>query len=470
MKLRSADLYRRSRIDEVEAAIVTMEQNGFMLDVDFCNRTAANARTDEAVSLEALSQWLRDLGVQLEEEINWASPTQVAKLFHDTMGLPRSPVWKKGRVNLAAGETKLDETALEWIRNRSANNIRRGLDELVRLRRIRGAIKYLTKLPNYVGPDGLVHPVSGPASDDDSRAGTITWRLACKNPEVMQIPTNAQKDWYRIRRAFIAPIGHTLLVADEKALEVVILAHLLIRSFDDHQLADMVAPGAPDIHSYNARRVFGDFLGWERHGRPVREYPLECFQDPNYPQLCQLRQDIKVVWYGLMYGKSKYGFATSLRDAHDEPIGEEAAGKIIDAIFAAIPAVPRYINYIRDYVLRHHGIPGLGGAWCDLSELTKSGKEWAINKAVRIAQNYPCQEGGARVIGHAMVEITGDKELAAMGLKIERQVHDEFDFRIPLRSDISRAKDLISHHMTSYPLDACLQVSIGQGDNWDDAG
>lgn len=469
MRVKSHELYRRAQVDEVEQAIVQMEQNGFLLDVPFCNEAAKRAQDQEAVSLDVLSGWLRDLG-QGDVEVNWASPAQLTKLFHEVLGMPPSPVWKKGRVNLAAGDRKLDEAALDWIRHRVSPDLRRGLDELVRLRRIRGAIKYLTKLPGYVAPDGLVHSVSGPASDEDSRAGTITWRLAAKNPEVMQIPTDEKKDWFRVRRAFIAPPGHTLLVADEKALEVVILAHLLIRLFGDHQLAEMVAPGAPDIHSVNARLVFGTYLGWERHGRRVDFFPPEAFQDPAYPDLQRLRQDIKAVWYGLMYGKSAYGFATSLRNERDEAIGEAAAKAIVDALFLAVPGVPNYQRFVADYVSRHHGIPGLGGAWCDLRELTTTGDKWDLARAVRVAQNYPCQEGGARIIGRAMVDITRDPWLWEQGLRIERQVHDEFDFRIPLTSDIPRVKDRIRKHMTSYDLDSCLQVSIGQGQNWDEAG
>lgn len=463
----SKALYNGARVDEVEAAIVQMEQNGFRLDTKFCHDTAANAISDEHESLTKLFNWASQF-TALPEDFNWASPKQVTELFENTLQMPPSPVWKKGRVKLNQGERKLDEAALDWIRNRVSREYRPGIDELIRLRRIRGAIKYLTKLPTFVGPDGLVHPVSGPASDDDSRAGTITWRLACKNPEVMQIPTDQKKDWYRIRRAFIAPEGHTLIAADEKALEVVILAHLLICLFDDHQLADMVAPGAPDIHSVNARLVFGKYLGWTRHGRRVDEFPLECFKDENYPELCQLRQDIKAVWYGLMYGKTAYGFATSLRDAEDNPIGEEAAAAIVAALFEAVPGVPRYQNWIADYVLSHHGVPGLGGAWCDLSELTKSGDEWAVKRAIRIAQNYPMQEGGARIIGAAMADISTDPYLWEAGLRIERQVHDEFDMRIPLSAELSVVKEKINYHMTSYPLKSCLQVSMGTGSNWDE--
>lgn len=465
----SADLYAAARVDRVEQAIVQMEQNGFLLDTAYCHHQAALAVEDENATLQSLFDWAKALNVPLDPEFNWASPKQVLELFEGKLGLPPSPVWKKGRVNLAAGDRKLDEAALDWIRNRASVHQRRGIDELIRLRRIRGAIKYLTKLPGFVGSDGLIHPVSGPASDEDQRAGTITWRLACKNPEVMQIPTDKKKDPYRIRKAFIVPEGHKLIVADEKALEVVVLAHLLIRLFDDHQLADMVAPGAPDIHAVNARMVFGRYLGWTRHGRRVEEFPLECFKDDAYPDLVQLRQDIKAVWYGLMYGKSAFGFATSLRDDNDEPIGEKAAQAIVDAIFQAVPGVPRYQNFIADYVVEHHGVPGLGGAWCDLSALTKSGDKWDLKRAIRVAQNYPMQEGGARIIGRAMVDITDDPFLWDAGLRIERQVHDEFDMRIPESAPIPSVIDRISYHMTSYGLDSALQVSIGVGTNWDNA-
>jgi DNA polymerase-1 len=448
---------------------VLMEQNGFALDVPFCNETAARAQGQEAVCLDVLAGWLRDVG-QGGAEVNWASPVQLVKLLHETLKLPPSPVWKKGRVRIDDGDRKLDETALDWIKQRVAPESRRGLDELIRLRRIRGAIKYLTKLPGYVAPDGLVHAVSGPASDADTRAGTITWRLASKNPEVMQIPTDAKKDWFRVRKAFIAPPNHTLLVADEKALEVVILGHILIKLFDDHQLADMVAPGAPDIHAVNARLVFGRHLKWERHGQRVDLFPPECFSSDEFPELQRLRQDIKAVWYGLMYGKGAYGFATSLRDTEDNPIGEDAASKIIAALYDAVPGVPKYQSFVLDYIQQHHGIPGLGGAWVDLSELTKSGDKWDLSRAHRIAQNYPMQEGGARIIGRAMVDLTADPWLQAQGLKIERQVHDEFDFRVPITSDIPKVKERIRYHMTQYPLASHLQVSIGQGENWDVAG
>lgn len=472
MILTSKELYDRAQVDQVERCLVGMERNGFKLDVGFCQEAEGRARTQEQECLGRLSDWLTEVGCSdLAAEFNWASPKQLTGLLHDRLKLPPSPVWKKGRVRIDDGERKTDEASLDWIQLQLEPGDPRstGISELVRLRRLRGAVKYLAKLPGFVASDGMVHPVCGPAGDQDERAGTITWRLASKNPEIQQIPSDPKKDWFRIRRAFIAPEDYGVLVADESALEVVILGHLFIRLFNDHQLAEMVAPGAPDIHSVNARRVFGVFLGWERHGRPVADFPLECFKSDDYPELVQLRQDIKAVWYGLMYGKSAYGFATSLRDNRGRPIGESAAQKIVDAIYAALPALPRYGQFVYDYIVRHHGIPGLGGAWCDLSDLTKSGDRWKLARAQRIAQNYPMQEGGARIIGAAMVGISADPVLLREGLLLERQIHDELDFRYPKSANVSLIKERVNFHMCSYPLDSHLQVKMGTGENWDNA-
>lgn len=446
-----------------------MERTGFALDVDYCKTAEGRARDEEAVCLTELDKWQKRLGLGLSEEFNWASPKQLVGLFHERLGLPPSPVWKKGRVRIQDGDRKLDETALSWLAGRCDGTVRVGLDELIRLRRLRGAIKYLAKLPGYVASDGLVHPVCGPAGNEDDRSGTITWRLASKNPEIQQIPVDEAKDWFRIRRAFVPPAAHTLVVADEKALECVILAHILLKLFGDGQLAEMVADGAPDIHSRNAREVFGRYLGWTRHGRPVVEFPLEAFQDPEYPELKQLRQDIKAVWYGLMYGKSPYGFATSLRDSAGEPVGETVAQRVYDGLLDAVPGVRKYQAWVLEYILRYHGMVGLSGAWVDLRELTESGDKWRVARAHRIAQNFPMQEGGARVIGHAMVEIDNDEVLTAAGLKMERQIHDELDFRLPLTADLAMVKKRIEKHMTSYPLLSQLQVKIGTGDTWDSA-
>src|SRR5215207_5255669 len=194
----------------VDRAVLDMERAGVYVDVDFCNRTAEVAATDEARAWTALAPWVESAGLNPEEVLGapWLfrrgtddddartgeSGPQLKEFLHGRTGLflEPSPFWKKGRVK--PGEIKTDATALEYLAGRHAGH-RSHLLGLLALRRARGCLKYLRKLPLFVAPHtGRVHAVFGPASDGDERVGAITGRLGIKKPELMQIPRDPVKD------------------------------------------------------------------------------------------------------------------------------------------------------------------------------------------------------------------------------------------------------------------------------------
>lgn len=456
------ELWAHNNGSAVDSAIIEMEANGFRIDVDYCNEQAKIARAHEEYHLVMLSSLLTVVGVvSSDPDKIWSSPPQLIKLLHDDLGYPPSPVWKKGRVKIDEGQRKTDEVALMWIRSRVDEQGKRLIDEIIQLRRVRGSIKYLQKLPTFVAPDGFVHPVCGPAGDGDDRVGAITGRLAGKNPEFMQIPSNPEKDIYQIRKAFIAPENHTLICADYSALEVVIMAHMLKVIFRDNQLAEMVDPNAPDIHAVNARKTFSQ-LGWKVRGVPVGDYIIEDFKSD--PDLKRLRQMVKEISYGLAYGKTAYGFATSLRGPDGEPVGEDKAQEIVDAYLDSIPGIRKFHSWVWEFIRRYKGIPDIGGRWCDLRELVE-GKQWQQRRALRIAQNFPMQGGGAWIVGKAMVACSNDTHLRDCGLRLERQIHDELNWRVPTEN-VDKVLGRINEHMTANLLTVPLQVTIKTGANW----
>ena len=78
-----------------------------------------------------------------------------------------------------------------------------------------------------------------------------TGRLSSANPNLQNIPVRTELG-QRIRRAFVAPPGHVLLVADYSQIELRILAHIA----DEKALLDAFAAGQ-DIHRATAAVVLG---------------------------------------------------------------------------------------------------------------------------------------------------------------------------------------------------------------------
>lgn len=462
-------------LQQVDEAVFSMERAGVLVDADFCGRTAEVAADDEMAAWEDLSTWVASTGLEPTDVLGrplrirdaeddsraGESGVRLREMLHDRLGLPPSPFWKKGAVK--EGEVKLDATAIAWLAGHVPEH-RADLRRLLDLRRARGCLKYLRKLPRFANPHtGRVHCVFGPASDEDERVGALTGRLAVKKPELQQIPRDARKDVYGIRQAFVAGPGNSLLCVDYTALEVVIFAHLTKALFGMDDMVAAVQPGAPDIHSVHALGVFRDHLGVDFLGG-VQPDQVKKHADP---RVQQCRDDIKSIFYGLNYGKGTWGFGNTLFDADGNALGEKRAGAMLDGLFAFRPGIPAFHEWVRDYIRRRLGIPSLAGRWCDLSDLL-SGRptDWALNRAWRRALNFPMQAGGADIIGRAMWLVASCPRLAALGWRLICQIHDELMLEGPTES-AEEAKMLVNGHMVgAWRLHAPLRATGKYGPSW----
>lgn len=278
-----------------------------------------------------------------------------------------------------------------------------------------------------------------------------------------------------------------LLVSDYSSLEIGIQGDLTYRLFGDEQIIKKYeAQGrGVDMHSNNARDVFGTWLKWTvpdtvlfegKHvkcpyaGKTAEWIPVEEFK--KHPFGAYLRSMIKAIWYGLTYGKGAYGFST-LPGADGKPIGEELAGAMVGALLDAVPGMRKWFAWVEEFVRKWHGIYSLGGRWCDLSEEMLSKLEWMIRRAFRRAYNFPMQATGAEIIGDAMVRVGADVEWSALGFKVCLQVHDELVARGP-KKRLARATEILTGHMLSATANGTkllvpLQVGTGSGSNYYDA-
>jgi DNA polymerase I-like protein with 3'-5' exonuclease and polymerase domains len=455
---------------EVDRAYVLLERAGFALDVPYLNRQADRATEDEAQSLKTLAGFS-----VAPNDINWASAAQLTKLIHEDLGLEPSPIWKKGEVR--DGEIKMDGVALEYL---AATNPEYSLllREIINLRRIRGCLKYLRKLPLYVNPKtGLVHPVYGTPSDDDDRSGAATGRSVMKNPEGQQMPNSEEKDPYAIRKAFIAPPGQVLVVRDYQAMEAVLLHCLCLALFNDDSLSDS---NTSTFHSVNARLVFGHYLKWKHpvSGRQLDEYELDDFKSD--PYLIDRRRDAKTVFYGLQFCKGARGFGYTLLDSNGRPIGEAAGQQIVDAFHKARPGLKKWQDYVWNYLWestrKKDFLPGIGtfsGRWRNVSHLVEKAvltrrPDWQFRKAWRQLCNHPEQGGGADIKTTALVHLQRN---LGKGCIVQNDIHDELIVRCPenLAEDVDAIMKECMEETYELPCGVKLQTGGGSGVNWYDA-
>lgn len=461
MKIRdfSDNLQRLNRV------VYDMERRGVCVNLEVAADIRDAATRDESETKAHLDQLAGELCGCTATNWNyhgWLAPFLFGDRPHG-LGLVPSEYCTKGRVK----DDKLttDGTALDWLA--SLNPEYRELLNLIR--RLRQQHRVANYAQSWIElsiphPDGSrrLHPSFGMANDTDTRPGAKTGRFGIKNPPLQQVPIDQKKDPYRLRRAFIAPPGYVLVVADYSQLEIVIMAHLCVRLFGATGLRDRLRPGQPDMHSATAKYVFGDTLGVPE---VLACTDLGLFKTE--PVLKRFRDLVKRIRYGLAYGKGDYGFGNTLFELDHEgnitgpPIGEEKAGIFKNALLDMDPEVRQFQEWVWNYGYEHQMFPSLLGRW-DPGPQIRARDEWVANRKYRQWLNWPMQAGGQEVVFMVMIA------LAEAGLTQSLQVHDELHFWVrpdDLDLVIPRIQTIGE---TTIVLDAPLSFKPHAGSTWED--
>lgn len=413
-----------------------MERAGITVSADVCGDIQARAQSD----MDALLPGIREFAA--DDSLNPGSSDQLREFLFERLGLRRPPI--KGTMFAISradeSEWSTSEVSLHWLQLKHPE-YNAGLDLIRRWRKIRRNMQFGRDLPTYTASDGRVHCVMGPETD--------TGRLSCKLPALQQIPS--KNDTYGLRGAFVAAPGHRLVVADFSQLEVYVLAHMLIRLFDDHSLRIALETG--DVYSWIARECWAEARQYESLKGPGKRF----------------RDYAKIVVLAKNYGKTTMGMALTLLDELGEPAAESFCQELFDTFDTALPGVPRWQSWIKEYARKHRGVPTLLGRWRPLP--------WAgSNRGDRQALNSPIQGGAADLAVLSMLSLNTydlvpgwfNAELAATGARCLLQVHDELIFEVP-EENADIAQRLIEHGMTNPPLlelAVKLKVEAAHGLSW----
>ncbi len=352
-------------------------------------------------------------------EFNLGSPKQLQEVLFTELGLPKTKRIKTGYTT--------DSEALTGLLAQTGHPV---LEHLLRHRDV-------ARLKSIV--DSLI-----PMADEDGRIHTTynqmiaaTGRLSLTDPNLQNIPIRTEEG-RRIRQGFVVGDGYqTLLTADYSQIELRIMADLS----GDTALEEAFTSGR-DFHAETASRVFRV---------PPGEVTVE------------MRSRIKAMNYGLAYGLSAYGLSQQLRITPDEARG------LMDEYFEQFGGIRDYLYAVVDQARKDGYTQTVLGRRRYLPDLTSDNRQ-RREMAERMALNAPIQGSAADIIKVAMLRV--DQALRDEGLRSRMllQVHDELVFEVA-PGELDTLRDLVPRTMCgAFDLRVPLQVSLGTGRSWAEAG
>jgi len=288
---------------------------------------------------------------------------------------------------------------------------------------------YTDKLPK------MVDPTTGRVHTNYAQAVAVTGRLASNDPNLQNIPIRTAEG-RRIREAFIAPPGSTIVSADYSQIELRIMAHIS----EDANMLKAFADGE-DIHRATASEIFGVGLG-----------------DVTSEQ----RRYAKVINFGLIYGMSAFGLAGNLG------IERSAAQMYIDKYFQRFSSVKQYMDNTRLEAKSQGYVETVFGRRLWLPEINSPNGP-RRQGAERAAINAPMQGTAADLIKLAMIAVQGWIERDGLQSKLIMQVHDELVMEVP-DAELALVREKLPELMKNVAeLKVPLIAEVGTGKNWDQA-
>jgi DNA polymerase I len=392
-----------------------MEWEGIRIDTDHLERLSR----DLAGRLAAIEARVQQ---RANHAFNLGSPQQIGTVLFDELEVHRAADLPKPK-RTPTGQYKTDHEVLEKLAKH--HEVPQLLLEWRQLSKLKGT--YVDSLPQLVDRGTKrVHTTF-------NQAVAATGRLSSEDPNLQNIPIRTDEG-RKVRAAFVArEAGFELMSADYSQIELRILAH----ASGDRALVEAFQRGE-DIHARTAALVHGLL--------PTMVTP-------------ELRNQAKVVNYGLMYGMG------ASRLAAETGMKPPEAKKFIDSYFRALPGVKRYLDATLQQARSERQVRTLFGRRRPLPDIDSTNAMLRI-AAENMAVNTPIQGAAADIIKRAMLAV--HRALAARQLraKLLLQVHDELVLDVPLeeRTEVER---LVRDAMTgAAELSVPLEVAIGHGATW----
>lgn len=294
--------------------VADMEDRGVCLDFDVCKnlhekyhkiREERKKQADEAIAMykdEIDNYKMKNPNNKLSDPISLSSPTQLAILFYDILGL-ESPDKKSPR---GTGEDILKHFAQGKEKNLC--------EAILGMRNVEKLIgTYIDKMPEIALDDGRVHA-------SYNQYGAKTGRFSSQDPNLQNIPSH-NKD---IRQMFKAQDGYVLIGGDYSQQEPMVTAHLS----KDRKMKEAFMNGK-DIYATIASLAFHKPYG------ECKEFREDGTVNPEGKER---RTQAKSIVLGILYGRQIPSIGEQLGVSTKEAQG------IYDAVLKAFPELAQFIK------------------------------------------------------------------------------------------------------------------------------
>ncbi|NDG94699.1 MAG: DNA polymerase I, partial [Actinobacteria bacterium] len=350
---------------------------------------------------------------------NLGSPKQLQEVLFVDRGLPKTKKIKTGYT-----------TDAEALQNLFATTEDPVLEQLLAWRDVSKLRQTVEGLLPLIDDEGRIHTTF-------RQTAAATGRLSSSDPNLQNIPIRTEAG-RRIRGCFIVGDGfESLMTADYSQIEMRIMAD----ASGDEGLIEAFMEGE-DLHNSVAARVFG-----------VEESDV----DP------EMRRRIKAMSYGLAYGLSAFGLAQQLRISPNE------AQDLMDEYFTRFGGVRDYLAGVVVEARQRGYTETMFGRRRYLPDLNHDNRQ-RREMAERMALNAPIQGTAADIVKVAMLNVDRALTERSLGSRLLLQVHDELVLEVA-PGEAQEVEDLVRSQMgAAAALQVPLDVSVGQGLNWQAAG
>lgn len=390
--------------------LVAMEERGVLVDT-----ASLKATGDE------LQGRLTELEKKAKEsagrEFNINAPRQLEEILFDELGMP---ILKRTKTSRST-----DAEVLEALTQYHA------LPGLILEYRQLAKLKstYIDTLPLLVNrKTKRIHTIL-------HQAVASTGRLSSSNPNLQNIPVRTEEG-RRIRGAFVAPPGCSIVSVDYSQIELRLLAHVS----RDPTLLDAFQRGE-DVHTRTAVEMFG---------KPRDEITGD------------MRRAAKTINFGVIYGMGDTALAKQLG------VPREEAARFIEVYFQRYAGVKSYFDRVLDEARAAGSVGTLLGRRRFLPDLNSANRAARL-QAERIAQNTPIQGTAADILKLAMVALRAP---VIEGASMVLTVHDELLFEVPVGKEQeagARAKEVMEEVGRRLNLLVPLRADVGHGRTWAEA-